>query len=276
MPIVTLTSDFGEDDYLAGAVKGVLYKSVPDVQLVDITHRLLPFNDHKAAHVIRNAVMHYPPGTFHVVLVNLFQYLPSHLLLIKHKGQYFLLADNGLIMMILEEPPEQVVALPLPMNEHVQRNVIHIVDVFSSAIRELVTGKTIMEAGVQIDTIKGRNVLKPVMTDQYIDGQILYIDAFENVVINISRPLFEEQRKGRGFKIIFKRDEYIDRISETYADVPPGDKLALFNASGYLEIAVNRGNAAGLFGLQGFTEGSNSKYAQARISYQSVRILFDS
>jgi S-adenosylmethionine hydrolase len=115
-----------------------------------------------------------------------------------------------------------------------------------------------------------------VTTDQYIEGQILYIDAFENVIVNIIRQDFEEQRKGRGFKIMFKRDEYIDRISETYADVPPGDKLALFNAAGYLEIAVNRGNAAGLFGLQGFTEGSNSKYAQARISYQSVRILFES
>jgi S-adenosylmethionine hydrolase len=274
MPLITLTSDFGEDDYLAGAVKGILYKSVPDIQLADITHRLLPFNDHKAAHVIRNAAMHYPPGTFHVILVNLFQYPPTHLLLVKHQEQYFLLADNGLIMMILEEAPERVVALPLNSNE--QRNITQMIAVISRAIREVAVGKTMEEAGNPITSIKGRNSLKAVMTDQYIDGQILYIDAFENVIINISRAQFEAQRRGRGFRIIFKRDEYIDRISETYADVPPGDKLALFNASGYLEIAVNRGNAAGLFGLQGFTEGSNSKYAQARISYQSVRILFDS
>ncbi len=46
----------------------------------------------------------------------------------------------------------------------------------------------------------------------------------------------------------------INVISETYANVKEGEKLALFNSAGYLEIAINKGNAAGLFGLQGFTE----------------------
>jgi S-adenosylmethionine hydrolase len=273
MPLITLTSDFGEDDYLAGAVKGILYKSIPQLQLVDITHRLLPFNDHKAVHVIRNATAFYPEGTFHIILVNLFQTTPGHLLLAFHENQYFLMADNGLLTMMLDAPPEKVVALP--MDNTKQRNVFQITEVVSKAINLITGGKEMGEVGKPIETIKVRNSLKPVVTDQYIDGQILYIDPFENVVINIKHSEFEAQRKGRGFKILFKRDEYIDRISETYADVPPGDKLALFNASGYLEIAVNRGNAAGLFGLQGFSEGSNSKYAQARISYQSVRILFD-
>jgi S-adenosylmethionine hydrolase len=274
MSLLTLISDFGEDDYLAGAVKGILYQNIPDLRLVDIAPRLLPFNDHKAAHVIRNAAPYYPSGTFHLVLVNLFQQIPDHLLIAKHQQQYYLLADNGLITMILDTPPEIVRSLALSKTE--QRNVIQMVQVFSKAIHEIAAGKPIEEVGAPLATLKGRNALKPVVTDQYIDGQILYIDAFENVIINIQRAEFEAQRKGRGFKIIFKRDEYIDRISETYADVTPGDKLALFNAAGYLEIAVNRGNAAGLFGLQGYTDGSNSSYAQARISYQSVRILFES
>ena len=33
-------------------------------------------------------------------------------------------------------------------------------------------------------------------------------------------------------------------------------KLALFNSAGYLEIAINKGNVAGLFGLKGFSERS--------------------
>ena len=94
-------------------------------------------------------------------------------------------------------------------------------------------------------------------------------------MVNITHEQFEEQRKGRSFRIVFKRNEMIDRISETYADVPEGEKLALFNAASYLEIAVNKGNAAGLFGLQGYLEQAQNHYLQNRLFYQTVRIYFE-
>ncbi len=99
-----------------------------------------------------------------------------------------------------------------------------------------------------------KNHLRPLLDNNWIEGQIIFIDNFENVIVNITQEQFEEQRKGRKFRIVFKRDEVIDRISESYADVPEGEKLALFNSAGYLEIAINKGNAAGLFGLKGFSE----------------------
>jgi S-adenosylmethionine hydrolase len=45
----------------------------------------------------------------------------------------------------------------------------------------------------------------------------------------------------------------------------------LFNSAGYLEIAVNKGNAAGLFGLKGYSE----KMMQSQLAYQTVRIYFE-
>jgi S-adenosylmethionine hydrolase len=108
--------------------------------------------------------------------------------------------------------------------------------------------------------------------------QIIFIDNFENVIVNINKIEFEETRKGRKFSIVFKRDEIIDKISESYADVPEGDKLAFFNSAGYLEIAVNKGNAASLFGLQGFSEKQHSlqqQYMSSRLVYQSVKVFFE-
>ena len=69
-----------------------------------------------------------------------------------------------------------------------------------------------------------------------------------------------------------KRDEIIDRISDTYADVNEGEKLALFNSANYLEIAINKGNAAGLFGLQGFSE---NQVQSNRLFYQTVKVFFE-
>lgn len=273
MPLLTLTSDIGEQDYLAGAVKGVLYRQDPAFQLVDISHHLSPFNDPQNAYVVRNATKQFPNGTFHLVFINLFQYKPDHLLMVKHNDQYFCLADNGLITMILEEPPQEVVALALDKSS--PRHTLACAAVFGKAIQQIAAGKKLAEIGDASISIQVRNPLRPITTNQYMEGQIISIDHFENVIVNITQEEFEAQRKGRRFKIVFKRDEVIDRFSETYADVNEGEKLALFNSAGYLEIAINKGNAAGLFGLQGFSEKNMSQYTQSRLFYQTVRVYFE-
>jgi S-adenosylmethionine hydrolase len=222
---------------------------------------------------VSNAVKYYPDYTYHLILCNLYYHLPEYLLFVRHQKQFYLLADNGLIAMILNGPPEEVVGLSL--HDSRQKNITHLMEVFAQAIQQHATGESMAAIGKPLSSLKGRNVLKPITTDQYIDGQILYIDAYENVIINITREQFELARKGRNFKIRYSRNDSLSRISETYADVTPGDRLAIFNAAGYLEIAVNRGNAAGLFGLSGYSEQNQSKYSQARLSYQSVRVVFE-
>jgi S-adenosylmethionine hydrolase len=275
MPLITLTSDIGRQDFLTGAIKGQLLHINNSFNIVDISHELSPFNYPQAAYVCRNAIKNFPPGTFHIVFVNLFDKRPEHLLLIQHNGQYIGCADNGLITMILEEVPEKIVALSLRLSE--KKNTLYCASVFAKAYQEILDGKTMDEVGDSSVSIEVKNPLRPLLGPKYIEGQIILIDNFENVIINITKEEFEEQRKGRSFKIVFKRDEIIEKISETYADVHESEKLALFNSANYLEIAVNKGNAAGLFGLEGYTEKANvqTQYMQNRLLYQTVKIYFE-
>ena len=276
MPLLTLTSDIGDQDFLAGAIKGQLLQSGNDLTIIDITHSLSPFNYPQAAYVCRNAIKNFAPGTFHLVLVNLFDEKREHVLLAEHNGHYIGCADNGLLTMILEEPPQKVVALHLGKTN--QKNTIFCVNVFAKAFNELLSGKKIEEVGDPSVSIEIKNPLKPLLGNDWIEGQIIFIDNFENVIVNINKEEFEEQRKGRSFTIVFKRDEVIDKISETYADVSEGEKLALFNSAGYLEIAINKGNAAGLFGLQGFSEKqhqhASQQFLNQRLFYQTVKVYF--
>ena len=178
--------------------------------------------------------------------------------------------------MILEEVPQKVVALELDKNK--QKNTIYCTTVFARAFNEIANGKKLEEVGDPSVSIRVKNPLRPLLGNNWIEGQIIFIDNFENVIVNITKEEFEEQRKGRSFKVVFKRDEVIDKISETYADVHEGEKLALFNSAGYLEIAINKGNAAGLFGLQGFSEKqqqNQSQYNSNRLFYQTVKVYFD-
>jgi len=275
MPLLTLTSDIGNQDFLIGAVKGQLLQSNEKFTLVDISHNLSPFNYPQAAYVCRNAIKNFPAGTFHLVLVNLFDERPEHMLLAEHNGHFIGCADNGLLTMILEEIPQKVVALKLDKNQ--QKNTIYCTSVFAAVFNELSNGKKIEETGDAGISIRVKNPLRPMLGNDYIEGQIIFIDNFENVIVNIHKDEFEEQRKGRSFKIVFKRDEVIDKISETYADVNEGEKLALFNSAGYLEIAINKGNAAGLLGLQSFAEKQvqQSQYMNSRLFYQTVKVYFE-
>lgn len=272
MPIITLTSDIGQQDFLAGAIKGRLLQAIPGATLVDITHQLPPFNYPQAAYVCRNAIKNFAENSFHLVLVNLFDEKPKHLLMARHNGRYIGCADNGLLTMILEEVPQTVVALPLDGQE--AKHTLYCAGVFAEAIAALQKGSPLAAIGDATVSINVKNPLHPLLGSNWIEGQIIFIDNFENVIVNISKEEFEEQRRGRSFKIVFKRDEVIERFSETYADVNEGEKLALFNAAGYLEIAINKGNAAGLFGLQGFNEKQQAQQNK-NLFYQTVRIYFE-
>src|ERR1041384_4187665 len=101
MALLTLTSDIGQQDYLVGALKGQLLQINPAFQLIDISHTLSPFNYPQAAYVCRNAINNFPPYSFHLLMVNLFERKPEQLLLAYHQEQYILCADNGLLTMIL-------------------------------------------------------------------------------------------------------------------------------------------------------------------------------
>jgi S-adenosylmethionine hydrolase len=276
MPILTLTSDIGPKDFLVGAIKGQILQVNDHLNMVDITHQLTPFNYPQAAYVCRNSFKHFPEESFHLVLVNLFDSKPEHLLLARHENQFIGIADNGLLTMILEGKPDQVVALPL--EKTTQKTVLYYCKVFAQAFSDLLGGVPMARLGDPKVELVEKNPLRPMLGSNWIEGQIIFIDHFENVVVNITRDDFEAQRKGRSFKIVFKRDEVIDKISETYADVPEGEKTAIFNAAGYLEIAINKGNAAGLFGLQGYADkggSAPSQFHQSRLFYQTVKIHFE-
>ena len=275
MALITLTSDIGYQDYLVGAVKAQLLQINPEFQLLDISHNIPPFNYPQAAYVCRSAIKNFPAFTYHIILVNLFEQKPDYLLLAFHKDQYILCADNGLLTMILEEKPEMVIGIPL--DKTAIKNTLYCTGIFGQTINMLVKGEPVQNIGTADIVILEKNALKPLLGDNWIEGQIMFIDNFENVIVNITHEQFEEQRKGRSFKIVFKRDEVIDHISESYADCAEGEKLALFNSAGYMEIAINKGNAAGLFGLKGYSEKNQqvSSIMQNRLFYQTVRVYFE-
>lgn len=273
MPILTLSSDIGQRDFIVGAIKGQFLQAIPDLTIADISHYLSQTNLPLAAYICGNAFKFYPSGSFHLVLLNVFEAETNHFLIAHWNGQNIICADNGLITMITGVKPAQIIRVPVTPNA----DLLTITADLVAAIANIFKQGRVTAAGTVTQEMVEKYPLKPTAGENWIEGQILFIDNFENVVINITKKDFEEHGKGRRFKIMFKRNEVIDKISGNYASVAEHGKIAWFNSAGYLEIALRNGNMAGLFGLQGY----NEHMQQSGVSngnkwfYQTIRIFFE-
>ena len=122
-------------------------------------------------------------------------------------------------------------------------------DIFANAVQHINAGMPFNEIGILVDEIEERITFQPIMNPSLVKGTVVHIDNFENVIVNISKELFEKTGQKRKYKIYFKRFDPITKISTSYSDVQVGEMLCLFNSAGLLEIAINKGKAASLLGL---------------------------
>lgn len=275
MALITLTSDLGLQNYIAGSVKGQLLKINPSFQIIDITHSVTAFNVSRAAYICRNALNNFPENTFHLWLINLFDKKQDHLLIAKHKNQFIACADNALLPLTIEGNPEEVIMLPIPTGIH--KNILEYTKLFGKAADQILQGTKLIDLGDRATHLQFADPLSIRTSGDSLEVKVIFIDSYENVILNIHRDQFETLRKGRNFQIILKGSDTINTISESYADVSEGEKLALFNASGYMEIAINKGNASGLLGLQLYSdklENVSQNFMSRRLMYQTVIIEF--
>lgn len=271
MPVITFSSDIGLNDYLVGAIKGQLISAVPACTIADISHQLSPYDYQQAAYVCGNAFKYFPASTFHIIMVNFFEKPPTHILLAEHNMQYIICPDNGMLTMITKQKPAKIYAINTSINGNA--SLLGCTEIIAQTIQKMLAGEGLTNV-TAVTEIDEKYPMRSAIGADWIDSQIIYIDNFENVVLNLTKEEFEEIRRNRKFRIVLMRNsEFITKISDHYAAVQPGENLAFFNAAGYLEIAINKGNVAGLFGLQRYA--ANTSNMQNRLLYQTVRITFE-
>jgi len=248
MHIITITSDWNDNDYYIASLKGKLLSACPDTTIVDITHRIKPFNTSQAAFVLRNSYHNFPEETIHIIAVNTEPEEGKKLLTARLNNQYFLCADNGIIGLLGTPGPELVVDIDAP--EKPGSNSFISLSVFSEIACLLVKGKDMKELGTITESYIKQIPLRPTLEDHTITGSVIYVDSYQNAITNISREFFTHVGKGRAFKIYVQSKHYIlEQINDRYNETPPGELLAIFNSVGLLEIAIRNGNAAGLLKL---------------------------
>jgi len=264
MSIITLTTDYGLKDHFVGALKGKILSEYPEVSLVDISHDIDPFNTFEASYIIGAAYSSFPKGTVHLIGVDMEFNKENQHIAIQWNNHYFIAADNGILSMLTQKiVPQKIVAINI--HDRLPSDATDL-DVFVKVACHIAKGGLLNVIGKELKIIKQVTDLQSVIADDgnSIKGYVIYIDHFGNVVTNISKKQFLEVAKGRSYEIVL-RTKNIKTILPNYSAIASsekypiknyeGEKLAIFNTAGFLEIAVFRsnpsklGSASSLLGL---------------------------
>jgi S-adenosylmethionine hydrolase len=115
----------------------------------------------------------------------------------------------------------------------------------------LAQGGEISNMGSKVESHSDLSLLLPSVDDYSIRGSVIFVDGMGNLVTNISRELLNEASKGRSFEILVRKGfGNIEAVEEYYQSVDPGDWVAVYNESGFIELAIRDGSAKQLTGLQ--------------------------
>lgn len=266
MAIITLTTDFGEKDHFVGATKGAIFSELEEINIVDISHSISPFNICEAAYIIQNAYSSFPKGTIHLIGIDSELSADNKHIAVELDDHYFICANNGIMSMICAEiAPQKIVEINI--HDKVETN-FPVLDIFVKVACHIARGGTLEVIGKVINTIKPIKNLIPFVNDEQnqIIGSVIYIDNYGNVVTNIKRKFFESIQKGRSFEISARNHKF-KTIFSKYSDIlnhnqdeanrnAEGKGLVVFNSSDYVEIAVYKsnnstvGSASSLMGLK--------------------------
>jgi S-adenosyl-L-methionine hydrolase (adenosine-forming) len=244
MQIVTLTTDFGTQDYYAAMLKGAMLTEFPALQFVDITHNVKNFNIVQAAYTVKHFYQKFPKGTIHIVAVNNYYQSDPVYIALEKDGHFFIGPDNGVFSLIFQSFPAVCQKIP----SHLPSILAHEA-AFVRAVGHIARQLILSDLGEPLTEITQRLSLQAITGEAMIRGSVIHIDAFENVVLNITRELWNRYSYFRRFSLFFKRHDPIVELSTTYADVEIGEVLCLFNSANHLEIAINMGKAASMLSL---------------------------
>ncbi|MFW6347674.1 MAG: SAM hydrolase/SAM-dependent halogenase family protein [Cyclonatronaceae bacterium] len=248
-PIITLTTDFGYQDYYVSAMKAVILGINPDARLLDISHSIPAQDIMAGAWVLKNAAFMFPEGSIHLAVVDPGVGTARKPIVAEIDGHHFVGPDNGLFSLVASQ--RNYTAYELTNKAYMAGQIsrtFHGRDIFAPVAGHLSTGVSADAFGPVLPEMLRYRWATPIHDSEGIQGWVMHIDGYGNLITNIPASLIEEYEY-KTMKI-YAGTTIMRDIHAAYGDVPTGEAVSLIGSSGMLEISVNQGRAEELLNVQ--------------------------
>jgi len=248
--VITLTTDFGHKGPFVAVMKGAILQRAPDARIVDLTHEIHVHWPAEAGFWLARAYRYFPTGSIHVAVVDPGVGTQRDIVAVEFDGHVFLAPDNGLLPTQFENLAQR---RAWHLSEHWRAsrgwsqpsNTFHGRDIFAPLAAELATGLIEpADIGPAVSELVPSLLEEPVVNDGQIQGTVVTIDHFGNLITNIDQRLLADFQAPQVTVAGHRFD-----IRSTYGNAMPGDFLALINSFEVVEIARAEGSAADSLGL---------------------------
>ena len=247
--IITLTTDFGLQDPYAAEMKAAILSISPNAVIVDITHEIAKLNIRMGAYVLASAVPYFPKGSVHVAVVDPGVGTRRRPILIQTKQGFLVGPDNGLLVLAAEKQGIICVhelANPQFMLPKVS-NTFHGRDIFAPAAAHLLNGVKPAEFGPEIGEAAKPAFANVTRRNGVLVGEVLHVDGFGNIITNITEKEVPLSLGKGAVSVEFAGYKLKMKFGKAYGETKPQEPLALIGSHGFIEIALNQGNAAAQF-----------------------------
>ncbi|KKO17893.1 MAG: hypothetical protein DCC43_08155 [Candidatus Brocadia sp.] len=285
--IITLLTDFGNQDAYVGIMKGVISGINPVANIIDICHSIPPQDVFNGAYLLSTAYRYFPKGAIHVAVVDPGVGSERDIVCVEIRDHTFLAPNNGILSFVIqEERPKRIFRVTNSRYFLASPgNTFHGRDIFAPVAAHLSLGVKPQQLGDTSHSLETLDIPQPVQKNQgQLEGRIISIDRFGNLITNFTQAQitrhFSNQTQNGGGRTGIGRLKTDDRrmttdtlrktsknrmvllcttmettlgrkriigLSNTYASVPAGTPLVLFGSAGFLEVSVNQGNARQYF-----------------------------
>lgn len=249
--IITLITDFGLRDSYVAEMKAVILSICPEAHIVDVSHEVEKFNIRAGAFLLARASRFFPKGTIHVAVVDPGVGTGRRPMIIETERGFYVGPDNGILMpSALKDGIKHMYAIT---NSKYMLKVVsrtfHGRDIFSPAAY-LARGVPPSEFGPEIFDPVTPSFVRPKISEGVIEGEVVYVDDFGNIVTNISEDDLSAISVREGDRLIVRvgGEAATLKLCRAYGEVEVNTPLTIIGSCGLLEISVNQGNASRLFG----------------------------
>lgn len=249
-PIVTLTTDFGEGSRYVGAMKGVLLAINPALTIVDISHSVPPQNVRQGAIVLAESTPYFPEGTIHVAVIDPGVGTRRDIIYAEFGGQRYVGPNNGLFTCLAERAKPGNMRV-VQHKEHwldQPSHTFHGRDIMAPVAARLSLGLDPAKLGPTCMELVRTSLPQAERVAQRIEGEVIEVDSFGNLITNITSDMLEEVPRGEETQI--RCDEHVTMgIFSAYGDQPPMTLIALIGSGGKLELAIVDDSAKIMLGV---------------------------
>jgi len=233
-------------DPCVAEMKAVVFSICSDAVIVDVTHEVEKFNIRMGAYVSASVAPYFPKGTIHVVVVDPGVGTRRRSLLIQTQQGFFVGPDNGVLLLAAEKQgitSVHEITNPKLMLPHVS-NTFHGRDIFAPAAAHLANGVLPADFGPEIQDMVKPKFAKVTFSKGILKGEILHVDGFGNIITNFREEDLKHFRTKASINVELADFKMTVKLGKTYAETKPKETIALVGSHGYVEIAINQGNAA--------------------------------